>query len=62
MVVDDDNMNIMVIQSLLEAQGHDSDSALLPNVALKLVTERIQLYLKGKADFYKLIIMDYSMP
>ena len=60
LVVDDDSTNIFVIQSLLKSKGHDSDTALLGSLALDLVKERIELF--PTVPFYKLVLMDFSMP
>ena len=60
LIVDDENTNILVLSSLLSVKGHQSDTALLGSKALDLVRQRLQLV--PTIPFYKLVLMDFSMP
>ena len=62
LVVDDELMNIEVITSMLNDQGYKTDSVMSGKEAIEKVKQRIELYLQGEAENYRLIFLDYSMP
>ena len=45
LVIDDDAMNIKVLQAMLMEKGIVSDSAMSGPLALKLIKQRVQMYL-----------------
>ena len=55
-------MNIEVITSMLNDQGYKTDSVMSGKEAIEKVKQRIELYLQGEAENYRLIFLDYSMP
>ena len=47
---------------MIEEIGYEVDQATRGAIALQLFRERIELVLSGKAEMYKIIFLDYSMP
>ena len=62
LVVDDDDFNVFMLQELLLQQEFESESAICEQKAIELVKKRIQEVLRGDAEMYKIILLDYSMP
>ena len=63
LVVDDENLNIMVAKTLLEAQQVEIEFAMSGKRALKMFKQRIAAVLLGCApELYQIILLDYSMP
>lgn len=47
---------------MLRGLGHQADTVMSGKGAIDKVKKRIDLYLQGEADNYRLIFLDYSMP
>ena len=47
---------------MLNDQGYKTDSVMSGKEAIEKVKQRIELYLQGEAENYRLIFLDYSMP
>ena len=61
-MVDDDLYNIEVVTAMLDNLKHPSESAISGTSALVKMQDRIELMREGKAQMYKIILLDYSMP
>ena len=62
LIVDDEPMNVFVVQQLLKQEGVKADSAYCGNEGVQLVKNRVKEVIKGEAQMYKIIFLDYSMP
>ena len=62
LIVDDELMNIEVMKSLLTLKGVSVHTAMSGKQALILLNKRIHLVQLGKAEMYKLVLLDFSMP
>ena len=62
MVVDDDPMQIEIVTSLIKSMRDiQIDSVLSSSRALNLVKKRLAEVLLGRANMYKVILLDYSI-
>jgi len=62
LIVDDEPMNILLMNSMLEDRGIITDYTTSGSAALSLVENRLKHVIEGKAVMYRLILLDYSMP
>ena len=62
LVVDDESMNVFCMRGMLKNLGITSDSTMVSTRAVKLVEDRIAKVKEGKAEMYKILLIDYSMP
>ena len=62
LVVDDESMNVFCMRGMLKNLGISSDSTMVSTRAVKLVEDRIAKVKEGKAEMYKILLIDYSMP
>ena len=60
-MVDDDLMNIEVLNHMLNAHNVRSESANNGLQAIQMIKKRIDKVKQGKAQMYKIILLDYSM-
>ena len=62
LVVDDEPINILALSGMLANKGFDSEEAKCGQEAIQAVERRIELVKEGKADMFRLILLDYCMP
>ena len=62
LVVDDEAMNVFCMRGILKNLGISSDSTMVSKRAVTLVEDRIAKVKEGKAQMYKVFLIDYSMP
>jgi CheY-like chemotaxis protein len=55
-------MNIYVVNEMLKTKNFKSVSATGGAEALDILEERIENFLLGQDEMFKLILLDYSMP
>ena len=61
-MVDDDLYNIEVVTAMMVSLNVKSESAISGMSALVKMQDRIEHMREGKAQMYKIILLDYSMP
>ena len=52
LVVDDEDMNVLVLQTMLKSEEYESDAAYSGQTALELFKKRIKKVRRGEADMY----------
>ena len=62
MIVDDEIMNLEILLNLLEVKGHPCDTTLSGSEAIEMVAKRLHRFETDGTAFYKLILLDFSMP
>ena len=62
LVVDDEDLNVFALQGLLKGENYESDIAYTEQAAIDLFNTRVEKVLRGEADMYQIILLDYSMP
>ena len=60
--MDDEPINIEILSAMLEQKGYTVDCSSSGIEALYLIKERFALVKQGKAQMYKLILLDFSIP
>ena len=61
-VIDDEIMNIEIMQAMFEVRNVKSNMAMSGEQALTQLHNRVKKVKLGKAEMYKLLILDFSMP
>ena len=62
LVVDDENMNVFSMREQLKILSISSDTTMISTKALLFFQHRVEKAVRGTAEMYKLLLIDYSMP
>ena len=62
LVVDDEAINIEILSAMIKQLGYQTDHATSGSEAVMKVKERFELMQAGRAQIYKVILLDFSMP